>query len=161
MLTCTFFGHRDTPKETESTLRSTLVDLIENKNVHKFYVDNHGSFDYMVKHCLIELKRIYPIDYAVVLAYFPDKKHSSEQEYINDAVLPDGIESVPRKFAINYRNRWMIEHSDYVITYVERTTGGAARFKELAEKKKKTVINLAVENVGATLRGRPKVLEKN
>ena len=49
MLTCTFFGHKDTPKEIEPTLRSTLVDLIENKNVLKFYVGNHGNFDYMVK----------------------------------------------------------------------------------------------------------------
>ncbi len=78
MLTCTFFGHKDTPKEIEPTLRSTLVDLIENKNVLKFYVGNHGSFDHMVKHCLIELKEIYSIDYAVVLAYLPKKKYYSE-----------------------------------------------------------------------------------
>ncbi len=40
----------------------------------------------------------------------------------------------------------MIEHSDYVITYVKYNVGGAARFKELAEKKKKTVINIAGES---------------
>lgn len=49
MLTCTFFGHKDTPKEIEPILRSALVDLIENKNVLKFYVGNNGSFDHMVK----------------------------------------------------------------------------------------------------------------
>ena len=59
MLSCTFFGHKDTPKEIEPTLRSTLVDLIENKNVLKFYVGNHGNFDYMIKNCLIELKAFY------------------------------------------------------------------------------------------------------
>lgn len=61
MLTCTFFGHHDTPKEIEPTLMSTLVDLIENKNVLKFYIGNHGSFDYMVRHCLAELKENYYI----------------------------------------------------------------------------------------------------
>lgn len=143
MLACTFFGHRDTPKEMIPTLRSTLIDLIKNKNVRKFYVGNHGGYDYMVKHLLIELKEIYPIDYAVVLAYLPIKKHNSEDESPTDTIIPDGIEFVPRKFAINYRNKWMIEQSDYVVTYVKYTSGGAAKFKETAEMKKKIVINIA------------------
>ena len=37
----------------------------------------------------------------------------------------------------------MIEQSDYVVTYVKYTVGGAAQFKEYAEKKGKIVINLA------------------
>lgn len=143
MRTCTFFGHKDTPKEIEPTLRSTLVDLIENKNVLNFYVGNHGNFDYMVKCCLTELKKLYSIDYAVVLAYRPKIKCDSEQNSFTETILPDGIETVPRKFAINYRNKWMIEHSDYVISYVKYDIGGAARFKELAEKKNRIVINIA------------------
>ena len=143
MLTCTFFGHRDIREEVEPTLRSTLIDLIENKNVRKFYVGSHGGYDHMVRRLLIELKEIYPIDYAVVLAYLPGKKYDPEIESPTDTILPDGIESVPRKFAINYRNKWMIEQSDYVVTYVKHTIGGASQFKELAEKKKKIIINIA------------------
>ncbi len=41
----------------------------------------------------------------------------------------------------------MIEHSDYVVTYVRYTCGGAAQFKELAEKKKKIVISIATQSV--------------
>jgi len=37
-MTCTFFGHRTVPKEIEPTLRSTLLDLIENYDVKLFYV---------------------------------------------------------------------------------------------------------------------------
>ncbi len=143
MLTCTFFGHRDTPKETETVLRATLIDLIENKNVRNFYVGNQGNFDCMVKNILVELKKIYPINYAVVLAYLPDKKYEFEEESSTDTVFPEGIEAISRRFAINYRNKWMIERSDYVVTYVKHNVGGAVRFKELAEKKKRTVINLA------------------
>jgi hypothetical protein len=37
----------------------------------------------------------------------------------------------------------MIDQSDYVVTYViNRIASGAAQFKELAEKRKKIVINL-------------------
>lgn len=142
MKTCTFFGHKNASKEIEPMLKMILVDLIENKNVFRFYVGNQGGFDYMVKRCLIELKEIYSIDYAVVLAYIPGEKHSPEEESPTDTILPDGIETVPRKFAISYRNKWMIEHADYVVTYVNDTIGGAARFKELAEKRKKAVINI-------------------
>ena len=39
---------------------------------------------------------------------------------------------------------WLIEHSDYVITYVTHDLGsGAAQFKALAEKSHKTVIELS------------------
>ena len=36
----------------------------------------------------------------------------------------------------------MIEKSDYVVTYVHHSFGGAAQFKEIAEKKGKIVINI-------------------
>ena len=52
-------------------------------------------------------------------------------------------ETVPKRFAIFYRNKWMIERSDYVVTYVTHQIGsGAAQFKELAEKQGKIVIEL-------------------
>ncbi len=39
----------------------------------------------------------------------------------------------------------MINQSDYVVTYVWKTWGGASKFKEIAEKKNRTVINLYKE----------------
>lgn len=74
-MVCTFFGHKDTPKETEPTLRSTLIDLIENKNVTVFYVGNNGNFDTMVRRQLEDLSYTYPITYSVVLAYLPTEKN--------------------------------------------------------------------------------------
>ena len=68
-MTCTFFGHRFVPQKIEPTLRSTLIDLIENHCVELFYVGNHGDFDAMVRRALRELSAEYPIKYHVVLAY--------------------------------------------------------------------------------------------
>ena len=141
-MTCTFFGHKDTPKETEPTLRSTLTDLIINKDVNVFYVGNNGNFDNMVSAILSELSLTYPIKYYIVLAYLPKK----ETENTEHTILPEGIETVLTRFAISYRNKWMIEKSDYVVTYVNHSWGGAAQFKELAEKKGKTVIELNDNN---------------
>ena len=137
-MTCTFFGHRDTPKETEPALRLTLIDLIENKNATVFYVGNHGNFDAMVRCQLEDLSKTYPIKYYVVLAYMPSKN----AEPNDHSILPEGIETVPRRFAINYRNKWMLTKSDIVVTYVSHNFGGAVQLKELAEKLNKRVITL-------------------
>ncbi|MEE1280075.1 MAG: hypothetical protein UHH95_04505 [Oscillospiraceae bacterium] len=58
-MTCTFFGHRDAPKEIEPSLRLALMDLIENKGVDRFYVGNNENFDYMVRKNLRLLKEKY------------------------------------------------------------------------------------------------------
>ena len=137
----TFFGHKDTPKEIEPTLRTTLVDLIENKNVTVFYVGNNGNFDAMVRRQLEDLSQTYPITYNVVLAYLPTKK--SEHDDYTDTILPEGIETAPKRFAISYRNKWMVGQADIVVTYVTHSFGGAAQFKALAERQGKTVIELS------------------
>ena len=138
MAVVTFFGHRDTPKETEPALRLTLIDLIENKNTTLFYVGNHGNFDAMVRRQLEDLSKTYPIKYYVVLASMPNKNDIPDEH----SILPEGIETVPRRFAINYRNKWMLNKSDIVVTYVTRNFGGAWEFKRLAERHEKEMINL-------------------
>ena len=140
-MTVTFFGHKDTPKEIESTLRTTLFDLIENHGATEFYVGNNGNFDTMVRRQLEDLSQTFPITYSVVLAYLPTTK--SEYDDYTNTILPEGIETSPKRFAISYRNKWMTQQSDVVVTYVTRTYGGAAQFKEMAEKQGKTVIELS------------------
>ena len=139
-MTVTFFGHKDTPKEIEPTLRSTLIDLIENKNVTVFYVGNNGNFDTIVRRQLEDLSHTYPITYNVVLAYLPTKK--SEYDDYTNTILPEGIETIPKRFAISYRNKWMVKQSDVVVTYVTHSFGGAAQFKALAQRQGKTVVEL-------------------
>ena len=143
-MTCTFFGHRRVPEEIEPTLRSTLIDLIENHDVKLFYVGNNGEFDAMVLRQLRDLSKTYPITYHVVLAYMPKKQRDFDMTDYSETILPDGIETVPKRFAIDYRNRWMIRQSDYVVTYVTNTiASGAAKYKLLAEKMDK--INVKIQ----------------
>lgn len=140
-MTVTFFGHKDTPIEIEPTLRTTLIDLIENHNAAVFYVGNNGNFDTMVRRKLETLSQTYPITYSVVLAYLPTKK-SEYNDYTN-TIYPEGIETVPKRFAISYRNKWMIQQADTVVSYVIRTYGGAAQFKAMAERYRMPVIELS------------------
>ena len=60
-----------------------------------------------------------------------------------DRILPEGIERVHPRYAIVWRNNWMIDKSDYVIAYVTHPTGGAYKAVERAKKKGKEVITTA------------------
>ena len=66
---------------------------------------------------LKELKEKYPhIKYSVVLACLPSK--ITAEIYGDDTLYPNGLEFVPKRFAISKRNEWMIKKSAYVICYV-------------------------------------------
>ena len=149
MSACTFFGHRDCPSSIKSKLRKVLIDLIESHAVDMFYVGQQGSFDSMVRSVLKELVSLYPhINYAVVLERMPPKRDEFDTRDYSDTILPEGIETVHPRFAISWRNKWVIKQSDYVVTYITHSWGGAAQFAELAEKQKKTVINVTVKADG-------------
>lgn len=136
---CTFFGHRDCPSDTKDILIEVLIDLIENQSVNMFYVGNNGAFDRLVRGVLRELVHEYPqIQYAVVLERMP----SEQDENAQDTMLPEGIEEVPPRFAISWRNNWMLRRADYVVTYITHSWGGAAKFAEAAARQKKTMIDL-------------------
>ena len=110
MSVCTFFGHHDCPSSIKPKLREVLIDLIENQSVDMFYVGNKGAFDRLVRAALQELKQEYPqIRYAVVLERMPGKQNKEN---------PEGIENVPPRFAVSWRNRWMLRQADFAVTYV-------------------------------------------
>ena len=149
MSACTFFGHRDCPSSIKSKLRKVLIDLIESHAVDMFYVGQQGSFDSMVRSVLKELVSLYPhINYAVVLERMPPKRDEFDTRDYSDTMLPEGIETVHPCFAISWRNKWMIKQSDYVVTYITHSWGGAAQFAELAERQRKTMINVTVKADG-------------
>lgn len=140
MAACTFFGHRECPETIKPALRGAIVRLIE-KGVDTYYVGNQGAFDAHVRSVLRELVQRYPyIHYAVVLAYMPREGHASE-EY-SDSMLPEGIESVHPRYAINWRNNWMIHNAQYAITYITHTWGGASRYAAAARRRGIEVYNL-------------------
>ena len=142
MTACTFFGHRDCPEMVKVKMREILANLVENNDVDMFYVGSQGLFDAYTHGVLKELKKDYPhINYAVVLAYMPGK----QTEYVDysDTMLPEGIEEVHPRYAISWRNNWMLKQSDYVVTYITHSWGGAAQYAKKAKTAGKVIINIA------------------
>ena len=142
MKSCTFFGHRTVDSNAENRVRTAVRELIEEENVKLFYVGNYGMFDSIVIKILLEFEKEYSITFFVVLPYLPTA-NKCDEFYRDKTIVPDGIESFPKRIAIIKRNDWMIKKADYVITYVKNAVGsGAARAKNVALSKNKTVIEL-------------------
>ena len=140
MSVCTFFGHSECYGLDAAVLRSAIEKLI-NQGVDEFLVGNQGQFDGMVHSCLKSLRAQYPdIRYSVVLAYLPTKK--AEWEDMSDTMYPEGMEEVHPKFAIERRNRYLIDSADICLCYVNHTFGGAYKFARIAKKSGLQILNL-------------------
>ena len=102
-------------------------------------VGHFGGFDSNVKQVLEELKKQYnDIRYTVVLSKL-DKYLTEKYE----TVFPDGIENSLPRFRIIYRNNWMINNSDIVISFVRHgLTNGASHFTDIARRKGKRIISI-------------------
>lgn len=139
---CAFFGHKDTPESIRPLLESAVKQIIAQYPDVTFYVGHNGNFDRMVLSVLKSLSENFPtISYAVILVYLPTSKSA---EFNNlPTIYPEGIECVPKKYAISYRNDCMVKKADMVICYITHNYGGAAKFVEKAESKGKTVYNIA------------------
>lgn len=136
-----FFGHRDCYDLDARTLRSAIEKQIQD-GVDTFYVGNQGHFDGMVLSCLTRLKDDYPhISYFVVPAYLPTCTKDYDT-YQGHSVFPEGLETVLPKFAIEKRNRWLIDHGDHCICYINHTWGGAYKFARQAKRRGLTTINI-------------------
>lgn len=141
MLACTFFGHRDCPDDLRPLLKNVILYLIATHGVDMFYVGHQGGFDGLVRSVLRELEQEYSeVRYAVLLAYMPSERPALGD--ISDTMLPEGIELVHPRYAISWRNNWMLQQSDFVIAYVAHSWGSAAQYMQKAIRSGKIVINL-------------------
>lgn len=140
MSICCFFGHRNAPDSIKPLLEKEIENLIINGVADSFYVGNQGNFDILVYNCLKKLSKKYSnIRFKVLLAY-PNYSNIYE---MSDTYYPKRLKNVSDKSAIPIRNNIMIEKSDTVVCFVERNTGGAARYVRAAEIRGLKIINLA------------------
>ena len=144
-MTCTFFGHRYMSDDIEEKARGVIIDLIENHGVDNFYVGVNGGFDSMIGRILDSLSKQYDIKYARVYQTLATRENRADIYDYRNCIFPDGYEKTPPKFAIDHRNRWMLNKADYVVTYIcNLYESGAAKYAEIAEKRGKKIIKLGI-----------------
>ena len=136
----TFCGHSiiSNKEELSKKISDTIEELIE-EGADVFYLGGYGDFDILsareVKKAKIKHKSIVSV---LVLPYL---EHRYNKELYDETVYPD-IESVPKRYAISARNKWMVDVSDVIVSFVDHDWGGAAKTLEYAKKHGKRIISL-------------------
>ncbi len=142
-MTCTFFGSRAVSANITEKLRMTVIELIEGRGVNEFFVGNQGEYDQMVQRVLSEVCPRYPrVRYSVVLAYLPEKRKGDVHVEWDKTVYPEAPAFVPPRYAILKRNRWMLDKSHVVVCHATNVGRGAWKFRGLALKLGKEVIDI-------------------
>ena len=155
MITCVFAGHRQIFKANISEkVKEALEKLIENESRIVFLNGNMGRFDDVCAGAVRTLKKKYPekeIRNCLVIAYYSNRLNTEKsylQSLYDEILFPEEVECTHYKAAITKRNRWMVDHADLVIAYIDHDYGGAYQTYRYAQKKSIPIINIAE---GATI----------
>ncbi len=143
---CTFAGHGNAPDTLKSELITVVTNLVVNKGVNTFYIGNHGRFDALSASAVRMVKQNHK--YVKLILVLPKMSLTIEKnkEYYSDmydeVIIPAESDAAHYKAMITVRNKWMVDNSDYIITYIRKDIGGAHSTLKYAEKKNIIVVNL-------------------
>ena len=140
----TFCGHSDyipTPDDEERVL--SLLERIVGDGAAEFFLGGYGAFDHFAYNCCKQYKQTHPRVSLVFVTPYIREAYLKGKDRIYDEIVYPEIGDKPQRFAISYRNKYMVEKADRVIAYVSHDWGGAYATYKLALKKGKIVYNLA------------------
>lgn len=143
----TFCGHSyfSRTEEYERVVLLWLSNIVGEKRAD-FYLGGYGAFDGFAYDCCKKYQQTHPnVSLVFVTPYMSvgyQKKQLRDKLARYDNILYPEIEDKPLKYAISYRNQWMVEKADYVISYIMHGGGGSYAMYRYAMRKGKRVFNL-------------------
>lgn len=148
---CYFIGHREADERLLPVLIETIQQLISKENVRYFYVGGYGGFDRIAGLAVKEVKKQNAdITLHLVLPYHPAERAVEAPDGYDGSYYPEGLENVPRQYAIVRVNRVMVDTSDWLIAYVRHGASNSRKILEYAQRREKKdlihVLNLADTN---------------
>lgn len=149
MKICSFFGSRFIldRKAVEEKIYTYTEHLIQHEGVDTFLLGEMGDFEIIAGSCVEKLKKIYPHISRVLVFCYAEQFHQKAKVDADDFDYPLAVERCKRRGRIIKRNRLVVDQSDYIIFYIDKTYGGSYQTFQYAIKKKKNYINLCDENM--------------
>ena len=136
--TCFFIGHREAPDSLLPILDAEVERHITEFNVMDFVVGRYGRFDSMAARCVKAAKKRHPgVTLTLLLSYHPYDRPTPTPPGFDGTFYPPGMETVPKRAAIVRANRYMVNHSDYLIAYAWHPASNARELVEYAQKRGK------------------------
>ena len=138
MKSCFFIGHRDADERLLPELQRCVERLITEEQVRYFYVGCYGGFDRIATTAVKEAKKLYPsVSQMLVLPYHPAERAVEVPEGFDGTYYPDGLENVPKRYAIVRVNRIMVDTSDWLVAYVRHGASNSGKLLEYAKRREK------------------------
>lgn len=145
-LICSGFGHRSLYYNINSDLINTITTLVEKEGVSLFFTGGMGDFDSAFSSAVRSVKQKHSdIKLILVKPYFSNELNTNKTFYetsYDDVIVPNELMGVHYKAAIQKRNRWMVDRSDFILSCIYRDFGGAYQTIRYAKRIGKTVIDL-------------------
>lgn len=133
---CFFIGHREADERLLPRLELTIERLIEEENVRYFYVGGYGGFDRIAAAAVNHAKQKYPdIILMLVLPYHPAERSVPTLNGFDGTYHPEGLENIPRRYAIVRTNRIMVGTCDWLVCYVRHGASNSRNVLEYAERR--------------------------
>ena len=144
MSSCFFIGHRETSAELLPAIMEAIEMHILEYRVTEFIVGHYGGFDRLAARAVLAAKKHHPeISLSLLLPYHPAERPIPTPPGFDNTYYPPGMETVPKPFAIVRANRYMVDHTDYLIAYVWHPASNARNLLAYAEQKGICITNLA------------------
>lgn len=133
---CFFIGHREALEEIYPSLYAAVEAHIICYGVTEFIAGCYGCFDGLAAKAVKIAKQNHPeVELTLVLPYHPAERPIPVPDGFDSTYYPLGMESVPRKVAIARANRYMIDHTDFLIAYAWHPASNAKYLLEYAIKR--------------------------
>lgn len=131
--TCFFIGNRHAPSDIKEQLAEVIEQHINEFDVTTFIVGRYGNFDSLVTGVLQDIKKRHTNIELYLLAPYALVQKIEIPVGFDGTFFPEGLETVPMRYAIVKANRYMIQHSDYLISYCHHI-GNTRKIVEYAQR---------------------------
>ena len=140
--------------EFENSVTAALLELFDDE-CYTFYSGGAMGFDIIAAEAVLDLRKVCPHPVKLICA-LPFKNQSDtytdhwKSRY--EAVLKSADQIIYtseeyHRGCYSVRNRYMVDNSDYVLTWFDGASGGTKNTVDYALKKGKTVVNLCEDNI--------------
>lgn len=146
MCVCFLFGHRDAPTSIQQKIEEAVEHHYLEHGVGHFVVGGYGSFDRMAAGAVKAVKQRHSdICLSLLLPYHPAERPVETPPGFDGTLYPEGMENVPRKFAIVRANQYMVKNADTIICYVKHFGNTRVLLEQAWKRSDLYVQNLAEE----------------
>lgn len=152
MESCFFIGHRDTGQAIAAPLQREVERHITEYGVGMFVVGHYGQFDRMAAQAVIAAKKRHPqVTLTLLLPYHPFDQPIPPPDGFDGTLYPPDMERVPKRLAILRANRYMVEHTTYLIACVCHPSSGSREVLDAARRRQALGLMCVTNLAGGTV----------